>query len=284
MLPPSVKYSTRRLVVLLSALTVFSIVGSAQKPVSPLPLPPSPDVRQTRFKKIPVKEGLEDYFYREEIKPRVIVNNLDSGVDQPAPLGRHTVKWVRGDDRSGSKIDIDGNVIALKGKMSLNHFHETAIDSSREVNFGNEWDEVRLYDTGERELIFVSMFNHPCTGTGCRVRFVLIYDLKTKISSFFGSYRDLTEAKLFRFGAFGTLDFLAPTYSELLPSASAEFSQKYVLYSMDSASGKFTIRKDPKGAPYFLKRVYGEDDYVELDKKFEMNWFEDIPFERVVIK
>lgn len=284
MLPTFTKHFALKSLALVAAVTAFALTTYAQRPVSLEP-PPIPVVTQTKkeIKKISVNEGLEEYFARAEIKPHMIVNNREPGVDQPEALGKHRVKWIHSDD-SNSKIDINGDVIALKGKLSLNHLRASDNDGGREVNFANEWDQVRLYNFGGRELLGISMFYHPCTGIGCGVEFVLIYDLKTKNATFFGSYRDFTGFKLFDLGNDGTIDFLSSTYSELTPADPSVIVRRFNAYTMDENTDKFTVRKDAKGVPYFLKRVYEEYGDTELDKKFEMNWFEKIRFERVVIK
>lgn len=284
MLSTFTKYFALKLLPLLLVLLLLASLVPAQKPVTPEP-PPIPVVRQTKreVKKLSVNEGLEDYLDRAEIRPHMIVNNREPGVDQPEALGKHRVKWIRSEEEN-SKVIINGDVIALKGKLSLNHLRASDNDSGREVNFANEWKQVRLYNFGERELIWISMFYHPCTGIGCGVEFVLVYDLKTKNASFFGSYRSFTEAKIFDLGNDGTIDFLASTYSELTPADALVIVHRFNAYTMDKNTGKFAIRKVAKGAPYFLKRVYEEYGDLEDDKKFEMNWFETIRFERVVIR
>lgn len=40
--------------------------------------------------------------------------------------------------------------------------------------------------------------------------------------------------------------------------------------------GLFHLQTDDKGKPYFIKRVYKEDNYEEISGKFEHYWIEKI--------
>lgn len=121
------------------------------------------------------------------------------------------------------------------------------------------------------------MHSEPCTGIGCRVAMYLIYDLKTKTKNFFGSYRFLFDREfgLFDFGNDGNLDFVSGTYDDGNDGKGIEFKNIYEIFTMDE-SGVFRLRLDKKGQPYFMKRVYKEEDYGEVEKKFEQNWIEEI--------
>ena len=134
-----------------------------------------------------------------------------------------------------------------------------------------------MFEFGDRKLIGISMVNTPCTGIGCRVMNYLIYDLKTKTKNFFGTYRFALDREfgLFDFDNDGTLDFLSGTYEGKSEGIGIEFANIYQIFTMDD-KGLFHLQTDSKRKPYFMKRVYKEDDYEEVDKKFEHYWIEEI--------
>jgi hypothetical protein len=71
------------------------------------------------------------------------------------------------------------------------------------------------------------------------------------------------------------LDFLSGTYDDGNDGKGIEFKNIYEIFTMDDA-GIFRLQLDKKGKPYFMKRVYKEEDYEEIDRKFEHNWIEEI--------
>lgn len=267
----------------------FAINCFAQStPVPILPeKPPSPDNKPLKriMHKITVREGLEDYFIGTEIRPRVIVNNIDAEEFRyggEIAVGDYRIKWT-GSYKEETKIDIAGDVFPLNGKLSLNHLETDPNDEMREVDFANMWDQVKLYEFGDRKLMGISMSNFPCTGIGCGVSFFLIYDLKTKNKTFFGGYRIPGELKLFDFGNDGTVDYLCGIYSGDPHGVAREISNIYELYTMDE-NGNFQLRHDKNGKKYFIKRTFNAKTSDEIDRKFETNWLEEIRFYRVILK
>jgi hypothetical protein len=126
-----------------------------------------------------------------------------------------------------------------------------------------------------RQLIGIGMGSHPCTGTGCGVTFFLVYDLKTKSKSFFGSYRVNNEIKLYDFGNNGTIDFLSGTYAGGSDGVAKEIANIHELYTMDE-NGSFKLQSDKTGKKFFFKRIFKVNGYKELDGKFVRNWIEEI--------
>lgn len=265
---------------ILSAIFVFLLimVCMAQKPIElkdEKPTEPKKEnSKQIKLRKLSVEENLKYYFRSHEIKPSVIVNNVTDSMlkngDEVINISNHKVVW---NFSKKTKVTIDGDVFSLENQKTLN-----VVESEKDdVDFTNDWDQIKLFEFGDRKLIGISMINTPCTGIGCRVMNYLIYDLKTKNKNFFGTYRIALDREfgLFDFGNDGTLDFLSGTYDDENDARGIEFKNIYQIFSMDD-KGLFHLQTDGKGKPYFMKRVYKEDDYEEIDEKFEHNWIEEI--------
>lgn len=264
---------------LLLLLLISPSICFNQKPVGPLSVPEElpPKTKPFKYKapKMSVKEKLEYYFLKTEIEPWYIVNNIDRFNEKSdITVGGHRVKWS-GSYKEQTKIDIDGDVFSLEDKTSHKKLDEGESVEGRNVNFADQWEQIKLYDIGGRQLIGISMGSHPCTGIGCSVTFFLIYDLKTKSKSFFGSYRIDHEVKLYDFGNDGTIDFLSATYSGGSDGVAKEIVNTHELFTMDEG-GTFKLQTDKKGKKYFLKRTFKAESYKELDKKFVHNWVEEI--------
>ncbi len=266
---------------LILILVAFLSIGcAAQKPIDlkdeKPPEPPKEKKSKIKIKKLSVKEKLKYYFISREVKPSVIVNNVTDSMlkngEEVVNIADHKVVWDFSSDKE-TKIKIDGDAFSLKNQKTLN-----IVDSDKaSVDFTNDWDQIKLFEFGDRKLIGISMVNNPCTGIGCRVMNYLIYDLKTKNKTFFGTYRFALDREfgLFDFGNDGTLDFLSGTYDDGNDGKGIEFKNIYQIFTMDD-KGFFHVQTDIKGKPYFMKRVYKEDDYEEIDAKFEHYWIEEI--------
>lgn len=260
-------------------LFLLSANLTAQKPIElnyvKPPKPPKEKKKKVKFRKISVEERLKYYFRGREIKPSIIINNLYDGVreesEETVNISNHKVIWFH--SFTETKIKINGDMFSLKNQKTLNIVNEDKED----VDFTNNWDQIKLFEFGDRKLIGISMVNTPCTGIGCRVMNYLIYDLNTKNKSFFGTYRFLLDREfgLFDFGNDGTLDFLSGTYDDGNYGKGIEFSNIYQIFTMND-KGIFHLQTDNKGKPYFMKRVYKEENYEEIDRKFEHNWIEEI--------
>ena len=261
-------------------LVVFLSIGcSAQKPIElkdeKPPEPPKEKTKKIKTRKLSVEENLKYYFRSREIKPAIIFNNLFDGLreerEEVINILNHKVVWLH--SFKETKIKIDDDVFSLKDQKTLNIVE----DDKQDVDFANDWDQIKLFMFGDRELIGISMVNNPCTGIGCRVVDYLIYDLKTKSKNFFGTYRFALDRDfgLFDFGNDGTLDFLSGTYDDRNDGKGLEFANIYQIFSMDD-KGIFHLLTDKKGKPYFMKRVYKEDNYEEIDRKFEHYWIEEV--------
>ncbi len=245
----------------------------------PAPEPPEPP-EAPKFDyeppKMSVEKKLKLYFRTTEIKPAIILNNLHIGRleerKEEVKISNHKVIWFHSFNEA--KIKINDNLFSLKGKKTLNFVQDKRTDN---VDFANNWDQIKLFKFGDRELIGISMFSDPCTGIGCRVQMYLIYDLETKTANFFGTYRFLLDREfgLFDFGNNGKLDFLSGTNEGKSEEIEDGFQNKYEIFTLNK-DGVFQLLSNKKGEPYFMKRVYKEQSYEEVDEQFEYDWIEEI--------
>ncbi len=256
----------------------FTLGCFGQKPI-PVETPPPPPKSKT-IKYNPPKRSvgrlLEDYFNGKEIKPYIVVNNLENGPyvergETEIPLGRHKVRWIK--KERDTEVEIDGELITLKDKVSLSPLDGKPGEMDK-VDFADDWNQAKLYLLNGREVIGISMGNTPCTGNGCSVTFFLIYDLQTKKAGFFGSYRIDYHLKLYYFGDDNSIDFLTGTYFD---DAARESQKLFHFYSLND-QGDFVLQKNSKQQPYFIKRFFIEKNYQdkEIDSKFAHSWVEEI--------
>lgn len=268
------KYFLKSLCILLLFINCTAQKAIEIKDEKP-PEPPKEKNKRIKFRKLSVEENLKYYFRSREIKPSIIVNNVTDSMlkdgDEVINISNHEVVWTHSDKET--KIKIDDDSFSLKNQKTLNIVETEKGD----VDFTDDWDQIKLFEFGDRKIIGISMMSTPCTGIGCRVMNYLIYDLKTKNKNFFGTYRFALDREfgLFDFGNDGTLDFLSGTYDGKSEGIGTEFSNIYQIFSMDD-KGVFHLQTDNKGKSYFMKRFYKEDDYEEIDKKFEHYWIEEI--------
>ena len=210
-------------------------------------------------------DTIERQWESAERTPSIIINNIDFDENR-FNLGDHLIEWIDNGDKR--RIKINGNIIELEKEVTLNKVTHADVDS---LNFSNNWQQARLYkyhDNGLRDLILVTMISNPCTGLGCSVEYVMIYDAHTKTANFFGSFRGNKVAELYHFGNNG-LYYMSQTFDGPYHGESPVIITKN-LYRMDS-SGTFSIAKDAQGEPYYTKKkLYNEGS--KLVEEFEMSW------------
>lgn len=226
-----------------------------------------------------VLERLQSYFELSEIKADQIVNNLkDLGAlktqTRKVTIGKHTVEWiVKAEEKTFNYetfIKINGDLIIPKDKESLN----LADDNLRiNMDYADEWEQVKLYEMLDRDIITITMSPRTCTGLMCGVGGYLIYDTKTKNQTFFGTYRTDNEAQIYRFT--GELEyFVVATRFEGDPHGGHISSVTYELYKL-LPDGKFEIVKNKAGKNYFIKHTMHGEDSGKPDA-FEHDWIEKI--------
>ena len=239
-------------------------------PTDSIPVPPEPPVRKRQKKllqyKLSVEERLKGYLYGREIVPSIIVNNTER--DQTMILlENNKVEWIRSDKEI--RIKINNDIFSLKDKKTINSLDGE--DDYESVDFANNWEQIKFYKFGDKQLIGITMGNEPCTGIGCSVAFQLVYDLKTKSKTFFGTYRTEREINLYDFKNDGVIDYLGKTYIGESDGVAKEISNVCKLYSMDE-EGVFHQQFNNKQKPYFIKRTFEAENYREIDSKFEAIW------------
>lgn len=153
-------------------LALFSTCFAQQAKVLPIPIadeqPPKPPIKKPkkpqRQYKESVEEKLKNYFYGREIVPSIIVNNTEHDQTKIS-LENNKIAWIRGEKET--KIKINDDLFTLEGKKTLNDVD----GKEQDVDFANNWEQIKFHKFGDRQLIGISMGNEPCTGTGCSVAF-----------------------------------------------------------------------------------------------------------------
>lgn len=223
-----------------------------------------------------INERLSDYFERSQEKPAQIINNVDNpglreSKTKTIKIGNHTVEWI---DKVGlrdreSSVKINGDLILLKDKKSVN-----SADGSEtlELNFVGRWDQIKLYQLYNQEIIGIAMSAEMCTGLMCSVGAELLYDVKTKAKTFFGTFRVNSEVKLFRFPNEEAYYYVSKNFSGDPHTETSPAVVTYELRRLDS-DGTFQIQKKPKSGNYFIKHTTFPAKEQKIDS-LEQNWIE----------
>ncbi len=220
---------------------------------------------KSKFETISIDKRLESYFYDYEIEPSIIINNI-KGDQTIIELGKHKINWIDTEDET--KIKIDNDLFTLKDKVTLN----TVWGNKDSVDFANNWDEIKLFEYNERQIIGIRMSFKPCTGLGCSVDYYLIYDVKTKTKNFFGQFRVDRKMALYHFD--DDLSFVSKTYRDSANNTQIEFI--YELFSINER-GQFKKRKNANGLTYEIKHTtFSDDDDTIRTETLEQNWIQNI--------
>lgn len=209
---------------------------------------------------IPYLERLERYFSLHEMRAHHIVNNeIDPGPakggSKKIDFGGVSFEWIVTPKEKYAfdiSIKINGHQISLKDQKPINLADQ---DRHIEPKLLSKWDQVRLYDLGgDRKVVAVTLLPDMCTGLMCSVGAQLYFDLKTKQTSFFGSYRTDGEAKLYSFGEDGGAAFVVAANFSGDPHGNSESVVTYELYRLD-LNGSFVHAGDTRGAKYYIRHV-----------------------------
>lgn len=228
-----------------------------------------------------IERKIERYFGKHEIKPSVIIENDYDGAPEEIEeikVSNHKITWFHSSEEL--KLKIDDDLITLKDKESINNAHDSGKINGKIVN---QWRKIKLFSVNKRELIAIEMGQDFCTGLMCSVTFFLVYDLNTKTPNFFGDFRIDNELKLYSFGNDGAINFLGTTNVGFTYTSGFEFNHIYELYTLNT-KGVFIRQADNNQKPFYIKRTFktlevrskDDEDYKELDNKFEQNWIEEI--------
>jgi len=220
-------------------------------------------------------EKLERYFSQQEMRAKHIVNNeIDPG---PAKGGTERIEfggivfeWIatpREKHNVEITIKINGHRIELKDQKALNLADE---DQPIGPEVLSTWDQVKLYDLGDdRKVIAVTLRPGMCTGLMCGAAAQLYFDLKTKQTSFFGTYRTDGEAKLSLFGQDrGQALVVATNFSGDPHGTVSTGIVTYEPYRL-LQNGRFALEK------YFIKHVR-QPDKSTIGDTVEDRWIERI--------
>lgn len=211
---------------------------------------------------ISINEQLCAYFDQYRIKPTLIINN-EEGNKTVIQVSNHRIVWLSTENET--KIRIDSDMFSIKDKVTLNDVHDTK-DS---VSFANNWDEIKFYKYGDREIIGIRMLSDPCMGIGCSVNYYLIYDMKTKVTNFFGTLRTDNELAFYDFRKEGKIDYLSKSFNgDLQGSTPMKFI--YELFSMQ-LNGQFMQEKDINGKAYYIMHTTFPEDTTKTEQ-FEEHW------------
>lgn len=242
------------------------------------------EVKETNDKKIPAPDKeivpvaskdstqteifntqFEKHLASRKVQAMDSLNNIDFNLTDVTIKG-HRIQWFDSEDRT--RIKIDSHLFTLDDNITLNPVTDTKKDS---LSFPNNWDKIKLYKTpGKKsDIILITMTYHPCTGLGCSVEYILIYDTATKTKNFFGSFRGSHTAELYDFGN-GKLSYLSNTYiGDFHGATTVEYVDN--IYERNSG-GSFVIKTDNNKKPYFIKSAWNPDTKKD---SLEVNW----PFE-----
>ena len=247
-----------------SGITLFlllSLFGCKEKSDN------SQTIKYVRVNYENINDSLQNYFTTYEIEPQVIVNNVDQKQTKVSFLN-HNIEWLE----SGTEplVRIDNNLISLKQEVTLNNVWGNEVDS---VNFANNWNQIKYFNFNDEEIIGIRMNYFPCTGLGCSIDYFLLYDLKRKTKSFFGTFRTDRELKLYHLRNNSQIDYLSKTYNSGTDGVAKEIEIVYELYSL-ADNGRFELQKDKQDKPYFIRHILPVEETSNGKETLEANWFE----------
>lgn len=211
------------------------------------------------------KNRPEDSFEQYSIQPVMQLSNT-GGNQREISLDGHRITWM--DTEKETKIKVDDDLFTLKDKKTLN----IVWDHVDEVDFANNWDEIKLFKHKGNTYIGIRMSYTPCSGLACSVTYFLVYDVRTKTKNFFGTFRTGDALALYDFGNDDKVDYIAKTYTEQQVGGTVQVTHRSELYSIE-AGGLFKLQADSHHQPYFMERTFemGSSE-KETTEKFTSNW------------
>lgn len=232
-----------------------------------------------------VSERIRNYFDGEEIRPSQIINNTyDPGLwkssSETIKIGTHTIRWINKVRKltSESFLQIDGELIVLKDKHSVNQ-----ADGDTPIDFDvvSEWDQIKLYKLSEGDVIGLTLRPRMCTGLMCGVAAQLIYDVRTKQKTYFGTFRSDYETRLFRITNDNDYYYVAKNFDGDPHGVTTPQVVTYELYKREP-SGRFIVQRNAAGEKFYIKHTIFPDMEFKGDEvvpkkepspdKLEQNW------------
>lgn len=224
----------------------------------------------------PIDARLRDYFEAAAIAPAALVNN-DPGPGLRTkttiiPLPDHKIEWINtwNNDELLTSITIDGDLIPFKGLQTIN-----VVDGlgKGKLDLIEDWRQARLYRVFDHDTIGIEMGANMCTGLMCSVGFQLIYDVKTRTASFFGTFRTESEINLYHLGNEDRIFYLSKTFIGA-PNSSNSVVTEYDPYELTD-DGHIREFRDKAGSKYWLKHQYHEFEFGKA-QRLDQHWFEKI--------
>ena len=206
---------------------------------------------------------IESYLANKTIEPTVVYN-CDGR--ESFTLTDHQFSWEKLD--KGIKIWIDGHLIETSKMITANPVWGHNVDS---VNFADFLQQVKIYQYDS--LIGFVLSRIPCSGLGCGVNYQIIYDIKSKQSTYFGRFRTGFEFQLYNFNDDDYPDYLSKTFYGR--NQSGIDTTEFVMYSLTS-EGKFIQYSTDEQKKYWFKHIYSEFQLDLNNEGFEENWIEPI--------
>lgn len=234
-------------------------------------------------------ERIRRYFDDKEIRPTQVINNTaDLGRWTPKTstikIGTHTIRWT---DKlvklhGEATVRIDGELIVLKNLRSLNNANGNLPIDFRAVD---QWDQIKLYKISGGDAIGITMHPRICTGLMCGVAAQLMYNVKKKQTTYFGTFRTDDETRLFRITNLNDYYYVSSNYDGDPGGLTTPQVVTYELYKLQP-NGKFVVQSNPAGERYFIKHTTFPDmefdGVITVQKKeimadtLETNWINKI--------
>lgn len=224
---------------------------------------PSNDRTVETIKPIDYNAIIEEYLDTKTIEPTVVFNN--NGHNEFDFLGLE-ISWQK--LKKGIEINVDGHSIKTFDKTTSNTVWNAGVDS---VNFANFLSQVKIYESDS--IIGFVLTSTPCSGLACSVNYQMIYDLRTKKTTFFGRFRTGFEFELYNFNSDNRPDYLSKTFSGR--NETGVDTTKFVLYSR-MEDGEFREFTAKNGLKYTFMHSYTEFHKDLNNEYFEENWIEKI--------
>ncbi|KGO81248.1 hypothetical protein Q763_09200 [Flavobacterium beibuense F44-8] len=208
-------------------------------------------------------ERLNIHFSDYAIVPAIIINNI-TGNQTNIDLFSHKIEWF--DNEKETYMLIDKQKVSLKDQLTINQVTNLQKDN---VDFANNWRQIRLYKYNNKEILLIELVYTPCTGLGCSVSYYLLYDTDKRVANYYGTYAERHQINLFNYGN-GEISFV----SESNITTPACDQKKYNLYTMDD-KGIFQLQRKEDGNPYEIDQYYSEERLKEYEH-LTQNWIKEV--------
>src|SRR2546423_9742624 len=139
---------------LIALFSSYALLGCREKPDY------NKAVKYVLISRKNINDSLDNYFYKYEIEPKIIINNVEHNQTKVSFLD-HKIEWL--DSEKETKIKVDNDLFSLKKEATLNNVWGEDVDS---VDFANNWDQIKSFRFIDEEIISIRMSFYLCTGLG----------------------------------------------------------------------------------------------------------------------